>query len=138
MTTTDIESLMNRYFDNDLTDAEEGILFLHLGSSQESRSVFAALKSVHGALQHPAGVTYPVSLDRKLGALNAGQNDPRPQKKSITLSVPSAILSGVLIFMMSILFFLTVAPKEDPMNNSRANEQAMMMLPYSSPQVNHQ
>ena len=95
MTTTDVESLMNRYFDKDLTDAEEGMLFLHLGSSKESRALFADMKMVHEALQHPAAVTYPASLDRKLGALNVRQTASHPLQKSLTLSVPSAILSGV-------------------------------------------
>lgn len=106
MTPTDIDVLMNRYFDNDLTDAEEEMLFLHLSRSQESRTVFAALKTVYGALQHPAAVTYPASLDRKLGALNVGQNVPRPMQKSITISIPSAVYSIGAVVMMS--FFIYV------------------------------
>lgn len=128
MNTTDVELLMNRYFDNDLSDAEEGILFLHLGSSKESRTLFADLKVVHEALQHPAAVTYPASLEQKLGVLNVGQIIPSTMQKSITFSMPSAILSGLLIAMMSLLLFLTVSPKQQSITEHPVDEQAMMMF----------
>ena len=111
MTTREIELLMNRYFDNDLPDSEAEKLFSLLSASQESRMLFAGMKAVYESLLQPPPIesgSFPDGIDQKFALLNFGAARKPLMARRFTISVPSAMLSGLLLFMISflLLFFI--------------------------------
>lgn len=133
-----IQEQISQFMDNELPKEQHRELFMHLAECEECREFFADVKRIHDLSNKLIEETFPLEMDRKFDVLTMAGGTSPAIPHVITFSLPSAILSGMLIVMMSLLLFLSITSKEEPMNTFPANEQAMMMLPYSSPQVNHQ
>lgn len=132
MNCQETQEQISQFIDNALSPELLQPMFQHLSDCEKCRSFFMNSNIVHEAAKKIDAVAVPDALDRKFAPLTMNNVNNYTGKRMITFSIPSAILSGVLIFMMSLLLFLTITPKDQPMNGSSADEQAMMMI-QSSP-----
>ncbi len=138
MSHENIQEQISQFMDNELPKQQHRELFMHLAECEECREFFVEMKKIHDASNKLIDERFPLEMDRKFDVLTMASRTSPAIPHVITLSLPSAILSGMLIVMMSLLLFLSVTTKREPMNTSPVNDQAMMMLPYSPAQVQHQ
>ncbi|MFZ1289061.1 MAG: hypothetical protein WAR79_03165 [Melioribacteraceae bacterium] len=67
MNTEQIKEIINQYFDNELTKAEEVILFTQLSQNEEARNYFKELNLLKTVIDENE-VDYPNKLDEKIFA----------------------------------------------------------------------
>ncbi|HLP18187.1 MAG TPA: hypothetical protein VK470_18150 [Bacteroidota bacterium] len=106
MTTDDASVLMNKFLDNEATDAEMRDLFFELGQSREHRALFARMKTVNDTLLAPEALAYPPSIDRSLSALAMRDEDGTPLlEQTMLVSLPSSMLSGFVVCLLAVVLF---------------------------------
>ncbi|HLP18435.1 MAG TPA: hypothetical protein VK470_19405 [Bacteroidota bacterium] len=106
MTTDDASVLMNKFLDNEATDAEMRNLFLDLSESHEHRALFACMMTVNDTLLAPEALAYPPSIDRSLSALAMRDEDaPALSGQTMIASLPSSMLSGFVVCLLAVVLF---------------------------------
>jgi hypothetical protein len=109
MTPEAAEELMNKFYDNEATDAEARELFLYLSQSEDARSLFIAMNTVQDALRSRPVGTIPSAVDQRLSALLMTPPRSPFMQRTIAVSMPSAILSAFVVCLMTLMLFITVS-----------------------------
>ena len=123
-----IQEQISQFMDNELPKEQHRELFLHLAECEPCREFFVVAKKIHDASKALTDEQFPAAMDRRFGVLSMGQTVSNNAPQMITFSMPSAILSGLLIIMMSLLLFLTVSPKQQSIIEHSVDEQAVTMF----------
>ena len=128
MSHENIQQQISQFLDNELPKEQLRGLFAHLAVCDTCMDFFTHIKQIHDASIELTDEQFPISMDRRFEVLSMGKTVRNNAPQTITFSMPSAILSGVLIIMMSLLLFLTVTPKQQSITQHPVDEQAMMMF----------
>lgn len=128
MSHENIQEKISQFMDNELPKEQHREMYMHLAECEECREFLAQTKKIHDASKELTPEQFPASMDRRFEVLSMGPKISINAPQMITFSMPSAILSGVLIIMMSLLLFLTVSPKQQSIIEHSVDEQAMMMF----------
>lgn len=97
---------ISQFIDGELPHESLQPLFQHLGDCEECRNFFVQAKSVHDEIKKLKYVAAPNELDEKFGVLGMEREMHPLLSRRFTVSFPSAILSGFIICLMSLVFFV--------------------------------
>lgn len=96
--------------DNELPKEFLQPLFRHLGECEECGEFFRQTKRIHDNVKNLGYAEVPESIGRKFEILGITEiQHPPLMARRFTISVSSAILSGVIICMMSLVFFAFIS-----------------------------
>lgn len=96
---------VSQLLDNELPQESLQPLFQHLGECEECRNIFVQTKIIHDGVKNVGHVSAPKEIDEKFAVLGMERQQSILSRK-FTISVSSAFLSGVLLFMISIMAFV--------------------------------
>ena len=134
MTTNDVTLLMNKYFDNEATDAELKELFLHLSESEESRTLFVDMKRVNESLMQKPDFEFPKEIDQKFAVLGMKEKHQPILSRQFTISVSSAIYSVGAVIVMSLFIYVMGAIQEKEIAE-RYRQTMNISVPYESTSI---
>ncbi|MEW6062694.1 MAG: zf-HC2 domain-containing protein [Bacteroidota bacterium] len=93
---------ISQLLDNELSNELLQPLFHHLSGCEGCRSFFVQAQTIHDSARKIVYIQAPEVLDQKFAVLGM---ESQPKVKRITLSTSSAILSGFVICLMSLVLF---------------------------------
>ena len=93
---------VSQLLDNELADEFLQPLFQHLGECEECRAFYAQTTEIQHGFQGLPESEPSIYVDKKFDVL--GIEDRSFMHRRFTISVPSALLSAILMFMISLLF----------------------------------
>ena len=99
---------ISQFLDDELSRELLPSLFQHLGDCEECRNFFVQTKLVHDTVKKMKYAAVPEDLDEKFAVLGMEEKKEPLMARKFTLSLPSAILSGFLVFIISIIFILFI------------------------------
>lgn len=99
---------ISQLLDNELLQDAMQPMFRHLGECGTCRMFFLSAKSIHDTARHLEHTPAPEALDHKFNIMNMGEGGQSFLTRTFTFSVPSAMLSGLLVFMISFLFLFFI------------------------------
>jgi len=105
MNTQEIKNIINQYFDNDLSKAEEVILFTQLSQNEEAREYFKTLNLLRTATEETT-VNYPDKLDEKIFSKLKTEEKPisaKPKYSKIFAAVSYGL--ALVLLALSIYFY---------------------------------
>jgi len=114
MTSAHASLLMNKFFDDEATDAELKDLFLHIGENDRDRATFAAMKRVIDTLAAPQVVEFPHAIDDALSSLAMGTDVRVLRKRTATERQSSMLLSGFVAFLLTMTILVVAAKTVAP------------------------
>ncbi|MFA6468930.1 MAG: zf-HC2 domain-containing protein [Bacteroidota bacterium] len=127
------KELVNEFLDNELSPELLQPLFAHLADCTECRKFLVQTKTVHDAAAAIRHIPAPAELDRKFNILGIQAEEVPAINRRIAVSIPSAILSGVLVFMISIVFFLALHTEGSQSTAQRLDSPMINAPQFSSP-----
>ena len=93
---------VSQLLDNELADEFLQPLFQHLGDCEECRVFYSQTQAIQRGFQRMPKSEPSLSVEKKFDLLSI---EDRPlMHRRFTISVPSALLSAILMFMISLLF----------------------------------
>lgn len=102
------QEYISQFLDNELSSELLQPLFQHLGECEECRKFFVQSKSVQDQVKKVDYVSVPDMIDKKFEVLGMGEKNQRLLSQKFVVSFPSAMLSGILMMMISILFAIFI------------------------------
>lgn len=127
MLTDDQALLMNRFLEEELTDAEETELFRLLSESAEARRMFAALREVKNSLTTvPEIGPFPASVDKRFSFLSVGTGS---SGKRAPVSSSSLLLSLIGSALVLVMFLLSSGGSTDARTQQSMDGAARMYAP---------
>lgn len=106
MSTNEIENIINQYFDNELSKAEEVILFTQLSQDDEAREYFKNLNLLKTTTEQSIE-KYPESLDQKIFS-QLKREDVSVKKTWNRSSMFTAVSYGFALILLAFsIFFYT-------------------------------
>ncbi|MFA6455591.1 MAG: zf-HC2 domain-containing protein [Bacteroidota bacterium] len=127
------KELVNEFLDNELSPELLQPLFSHLADCAACREFLVKTKTIHDAVASLQNIPAPAELDRKFAILGIQAGTVPVINRRIAVSVPSAILSGVLVFMISIVFFLALHTEGSQSAAQRIDPPMFNAQQFSSP-----
>ncbi|MDD8016863.1 MAG: zf-HC2 domain-containing protein [Bacteroidota bacterium] len=122
---------ISQFLDNELPQELLQPLFRHLADCGECRTFFVHTKSIHDSVKKLEYVPVPESLDQKFAVLGMEEKKVSVLFKNNFVSIPTAILSVIFAFMISILIFFSLDASTSPSAFSSINQQALGAFSYS-------
>ncbi|MFA6541997.1 MAG: zf-HC2 domain-containing protein [Bacteroidota bacterium] len=131
---------ISQLLDNELESEFLQPLFQHLAECSECRSFYTRTRSIQKTLGHLPNHELPELVDQKFAVLAIGKEKRTLMNRKITIPVPSAMLSGVFVFMLSILFVFFIrnlqsnfqyVDQKFEMNYTRPTPSTLQMPQYN-------
>lgn len=95
---------ISQFMDDELQTEELQPMFQHLGECEECRKFFVQTKTIRDGIKNFEQVEVPESINKKFDVLAMEEKKQPLMHRKFTVSVPSALLSGIVVLMISILF----------------------------------
>lgn len=113
MENSKIKNIINHYFDNELSKAEEIILFTELTQDEEARAYFKDMNTLRGITDF-AIEEYPNSLDDKVFSRISSVEEVTPffQKRSNLFNAVSYAFA-IILLIVSIFFYYESSKYKD-------------------------
>lgn len=103
MQNKEMENIINQYFDNELSKAEEILLFTELSKNDEARAYFKDMNLLRTTTES-SFVEYPEKLDEKILS-QLKREEPTPTLKINRSRIMEAVSVGFAILLLAISFF---------------------------------
>ena len=94
---------ISQFLDDELPKEELQPMFMHLGECDECRGFFVRSNSIRDTAKQMRYMPFPDQIDQKFSVLGMNNTQTSLLKRTFTISVPSAMLSVLLVFMISIV-----------------------------------
>ena len=105
MNTQEIKSIINQYFDNELTKNEEVILFTQLSKNEEARNYFKEMNLLRTVTENSIE-EYPDKLDEKIfSQLKAEDKTVYPKHNYSRIFAVISYALAIVLLALSIFFY---------------------------------
>ena len=113
MKNSELKNIINHYFDNELSKAEEILLFTELSQDEEARNYFKDMNTLR-SITESAIEEYPDSLDDKVFTKISSIEEFKPfyQKRSYLFNTVSYAFA-IILLIVSIFFYYESAKYKD-------------------------
>jgi hypothetical protein len=105
MSTGKIKEIINQYFDNELTKAEEVILFTQLSQNEEARNYFKEMNLLNSVMEETQN-EYPSKLDERIFSKFTNEEQIIiPQKNTNRIFQYITYTFAIVLIFLSIFFY---------------------------------
>lgn len=128
-----VQQQISQFMDNELPKEQLHELFIHLAECVDCREFFAETKKIHDAVRTLADEPFPATMDRKFSILEVGDDRPINITKNTLISIPTAMLSVIALFLLGFSVLLTFQTAPGP--ETERQQQTFNDLQFFNGQV---
>lgn len=105
MNTEEIKNIINQYFDNELTKAEEIILFTRLSQNEEARNYFKEMNMLKSVIDESES-EFPLKLDERIfSGIKRKEQNYLPPKGTNKIFQYLAYAVSIILLAISLYFY---------------------------------